>query len=277
MAKVPQKTIESFKQYVALIEHLQSKAKSSLWFRGCGNGSKGLTPSLYRHKTRKKKTDLEDLERRLITRFRQRSIPLVDRPLNEEDWDTLFFMQHYGIPTRLLDWTENPFIAFYFAVTSGRFSVSHPHGKDNPVLRFSREATIWILDPVAWTNHALKQQSYVGGVLTPGDSPLNRYKPLTKFDEMHIYPVALYGAHNSPRIVAQRGVFAIFGQNTVSMEKVYDKDVFPRGSLTRLILPKDALPSMRKSILSHGITESVVFPDLEGLAKEMKREFGFEY
>jgi hypothetical protein len=34
---------------------------------------------------------------------------------------------------------------------------------------------------------------------------------------------------------------------------------------------------MRKSILSHGITESVVFPDLEGLAKEMRREFGFEY
>jgi len=61
------------------------------------------------------------------------------------------------------------------------------------------------------------------------------------------------------------------------MEKVYDKDVFPKRCLTRLILPKDALPSMRKSILSHGITESVVFPDLEGLAKEMKREFGFAY
>jgi len=44
-----------------------------------------------------------------------------------------------------------------------------------------------------------------------------------------------------------------------------------------VILPKAALPNMRRSILNHGITESVVFPDLEGLAKEMKREFGFEY
>lgn len=276
MATVLDKTIESFKQYVALVERMQSKANNSLWFRGCGNRKNALIPSLYRHKTKKKKTDIEDLERRLMTRFRQRSIPLVDRPLNE-DWDTLFFMQHYGIPTRLLDWTENPFIAFYFAVMSGKFSASLPKGNDGPKLKFSNEATIWILDPVAWTNHALKQQSFTGGVLTPGDSALNRYSPLTKFDDMHVNPVALYGAHNSPRIVAQRGVFTIFGQNTTSMEKVYDKDVFPKRSLTRLILPKVALPNMRRSILSHGITESVVFPDLEGLAKEMKREFGFEY
>jgi hypothetical protein len=276
MANVPEKSIVSFKQYVALVERMQSKSKNSLWFRGCGNGHKGLIPSLYRHKTKKKKTDIEELERKLMTRFRQRSIPLVNRPLNE-DWDTLFFMQHYGIPTRLLDWTENPFIAFYFAVMSGKFSVSRRRRKDSLSLKFSKDATIWILDPVAWTNHALKQQSYTGGVLTPGDSALSRYKPLTKFDEMHIHSVALYGAHNSPRIVAQRGVFTIFGQDTISMEKVYDKDAFPRRSLTRLILPKDELPSMRKSILSHGITESVVFPDLEGLAKEMKREFGFEH
>jgi hypothetical protein len=276
MAKIRERTIESFKQYVSLIERMQSKATNSLWYRGCGGGNSVLIPSLYRHKTKRKKADIEELERRLMTRFRQRSIPLVDRQLNE-DWDTLFFMQHYGIPTRLLDWTENPFIAFYFAVMSGRFSARHRNRKNSPKLKFSREATIWILDPVAWTNFALKQQSYTGGVLTPGDSTLSRYKPLTRFDEMHIHPVALYGAHNSPRIVAQRGVFTIFGQNTVSMEIVYDKDKFPRRSLTKLILPKDALPDMRKSILSHGFTESVVFPDLEGLAKETKREFGFEY
>jgi hypothetical protein len=186
-------------------------------------------------------------------------------------------MQHYGIPTRLLDWTENPFIAFYFAVMSGKFSVRRGQGHAGPNLRFSKDATVWILDPVAWTNHALKQQSYTGGVLTPGDAQLSRYKPLTKFDEMHTQPVALYGAHNSPRIVAQRGVFAIFGQDTISMERVYEQGSFPRVSLTKVILPKDAVPNMRNSILSHGITESVVFPDLEGLAKEMKREFGFDY
>lgn len=276
MAKAVDRTIESFKEYVAMVERLQSKTTNSLWFRGCTTGNQVLVPSLYRHKTRKKKTDLQELETRLITRFRQRSMPLVDRPL-EEGWNTLFFMQHYGIPTRLLDWTENPFIAFYFAVTSGKFSGRRSRVNQSSELRFPRDAIIWILDPVRWTNHALRQQSYTGGVLTPGDTALNSYRPPARFDDMHAHPVALYGAHNSPRIVAQRGVFTIFGQDTLPMEKVYDKDGFPRHSLMRVVLPKDALPSMRKSILSHGITESVVFPDLEGLAKEMKREFGFEY
>jgi hypothetical protein len=35
-------------------------------------------------------------------------------------------------------------------------------------------------------------------------------------------------------------------------------------------------PQMRNSLLNQGITESTVFPDLEGLARETKRHFGFE-
>ena len=42
---------------------------------------------------------METLERQLMVRFRQRSIPLHNRVLTDE-WDMLFFMQHYGVPTR---------------------------------------------------------------------------------------------------------------------------------------------------------------------------------
>jgi hypothetical protein len=60
------------------------------------------------------------------------------------------------------------------------------------------------------------------------------------------------------------------------MEKLYEKEEFPEGSLIRVTLESISIASMRKSLLSHGITESVVFPDLEGLALEIKRFFHFE-
>lgn len=274
MSIVPEKYPSSFKEFVALIELLQVSGSRTLWFRGSGKGSHQLLPTLYRHPKSRKVAELEILERALMTRFRQRSIPFLTRSL-VNDWDMLFFMQHYGIPTRLLDWTENPFIGLYFAVMSSRFSGTVKKGKT--VLSFSSDAAVWILDPIAWNKHALRHQGFDRGILTPDDEALQSYKPLTKFSDMNAQAVGIYGAHNSPRIVAQRGAFTIFGQSTKGMDHTYDSEGFPSGSLLKVVLKRAVLPKMRASILNHGITESVVFPDLEGLAKEIKRSFEFEY
>ena len=107
MAAITELRPKSFQEFVALVEDRQGKSRSSLWFRGSGKHTYKLLPSLYRHRSLRTTDDLERLERELMTRFRQRSIPFLTRPL-VDDWDVLFFMQHYGIPTRLLDWTENP-------------------------------------------------------------------------------------------------------------------------------------------------------------------------
>jgi hypothetical protein len=180
-------------------------------------------------------------------------------------------MQHYAVPTRLLDWTENPFVGLYFAVMYAPYEVT-----SMGLLRFSQAAALWILDPVAWNRHSLHHQSYDGGVLVPGDDALKGYRPTPSFSGMYNHPVALYGAHNSSRIVAQRGVFTIFGQNTNPMEKVFVTEGFPGDSLIKVTLTRKVLPEIRRSILKYGITESVVFPDLEGLSREIKRTFGFE-
>lgn len=259
----------SLPEYLAVVERLQKRASHPLWYRGCGSASHTLLSSLYRHRQARTPEDFADLERRLMTRFRQRSIPYHNRSL-ADDWDALFFMQHYGVPTRLLDWTENPLIALHFAVMGNGHRLSQ---KGVPL--FDDHAAVWILDPESWNRQALKHQSYEGGVLSPDDDALKGYKPAPQFSGMHNNPVALYGSHNSTRIVAQRGAFTIFGRNTQPMETVRVSEKFPPGCLVKVIVGKNRLATMRSSLLSHGVTESVVFPDLEGLAREIKRMFGF--
>lgn len=269
MAKVREEKPKSLPEFLEIVEKYRRTSGGPLWYRGCGNNSYTLNPSLYRHTKAKTPEDLAELERQIMGRFRQRSIPYQTRRF-EDDWDQLFFMQHYGVPTRLLDWTENPFVALHFALMGARQTFDGAG-----VMKYNSPAAIWILDPVKWNQHALSHIRYDGGVLAPGDEALNGYRPAPAFAGMNSRPVALYGAYNSPRIVAQQGAFVIFGQNTEPMELAYDTSTFPTDCLVRLVVAPTSIKAFRKSLLNHGITESVVFPDLEGLAREMQRVFGF--
>lgn len=270
MPKVSEHKPTSLTEFVQLVEKLQDASQHSLWYRGCGGANYELLPSLYRHPDQNSVQDRAKLEQDLMTRFQQRSVPMQPRPFTG-DWDVLFFMQHYRIPTRLLDWSENPFVGLYFAVMSAHFELTAT-GKQ----KFEDAAAVWIMNPVLWNRHALNHQSYDGGVLSQGDEALKGYQPQLNFEGMNRAPVALYGVHNSPRIVAQRGVFTIFGQNTTAMETVFNTDSFPRDSLHKVVLSRRYLPSLRKAVLNHGVTESSIFPDLEGLAQEIRRSFGFK-
>jgi hypothetical protein len=71
-------------------------------------------------------------------------------------------------------------------------------------------------------------------------------------------------------------VFTIFGRDTKPMETVFNLDEFPERCLVKVVFLRSVIAPLRRSLLSHGVTESVVFPDLEGLARETRRVFGFE-
>ena len=199
----------------------------------------------------------------MLSRFRQRSIPFVDRPL-ANDWQSLFFMQHFSIPTRLLDWTENPFIALYFALSS------------KPKTGVDGDAAVWMLDPTAWNRKSLDNITFKGGIISADDALLDRLKPGEKDDLMNSDPVAIYGYHNTARIVAQRGVFTLFGKDTGNMEDIYTTKDYPQDCLLKVRVPKGVKSKLLTSLFQIGFTHSVIFPDLEGLAKEMRHSFGFK-
>lgn len=162
-------------------------------------------------------------------------------------------------------------MALFFAVTSA----SHKIGKSlRPV--FDGDACIWLLDPDQWNEHSVNLKTFPGSVLTTDDVNATGYKPVGNVSLMKPSPIALYGSHNSQRIVAQRGVFVCFGKNTQSMEEAYVSEEFPTDCSRKLVLKRGKLPNMYEALRRQGITDSVVFPDLDGLAREIKREFAFE-
>lgn len=255
-------TLPEFGQEVDRFMALPSDTR---WFRGVGNLLHELKPSLFRHPSIATLKPL-DLERSLLTRFRQRSIPFLTQRI-DDDWELLFLMQHHGVPTRLLDWTENPYVALYFALTSCR---------TDPITGLYPDCCVWSLDPIAWNRAVLDDITFSGGVLVTSDRQLDSHKPGINETLFRRRPVAMYGSYNSPRIVAQRGAFTVFGSDIAPMESVktgvpaINDDV-----LSALTIPGGYVASMLKALSAIGYTDSVLFPDLDGLAREIKRSFGF--
>jgi len=122
MTVVPRNAISDLASFTSIIQ-LEINSNQSTWYRGCGSYSHKLQPTLYRQHSINTIEGLMEKESEIIDRFKERCIPHLDRQL-VGDWEYLFLMQHHGVPTRLLDWSENPFFALYFAIESAPYKLT---------------------------------------------------------------------------------------------------------------------------------------------------------
>ncbi len=252
------------------------------WFRGEPSGAADfipLLPKLFRG---------EQDENALLQFFRMRA-PLLGIPIPPDRQETdkwLFLARHVGLPTRLLDWTEGALIALYFSLEAER-------RRRSAMLRLGATVAdthpprVWMLNPQA-LNEATAGKT-LGANWPTITWVLDRKRPdgtternvaaanivaAWEGKNEHViveFPVAVHPTNIYPRVAAQHSCFTVHGSKEEGLAQLDDAHAI--GCLTAFdigIDPDEGLQQLR--IL--GISHSTLFPDLEGLAKELEQLYG---
>lgn len=179
-------------------------------------------------------TDVLLTEQRLLDDFSRLALPYVGsiRPQTPYEW--LAVAQHYGVPTRLLDWTGNPMFALWFAV------------RGKPIADFGAFWTLRVED-----SRRL---------------PLNAPKDVYALQRTYLFRPS----HITSRIVAQDGWFTVHWY-IKAKDKFIPLEQQPRfeRNLRKHLIPASAFKSLRNGLQRLGISDSVLFPDLASLSKEL--------
>jgi FRG domain len=232
--------ISTIEEYLSLIkkskeESLSKENSRDFLFRGQTVDSP-LMPKLSRLNA---KGDLLQVERILLQEFK-RSNPLLigeHHPMN--DWDYLSLGQHYGLPTRLLDWSNNALTALWFAATDNSLPAAPEGGY----------SIVWVLMPVA--------EDYAVDI-----------EEVHPFDMQQTKIV-------QPRIIRQRinnqsGVFSITSSEELAEHSHMDDTDSYRDKLIKVKIPNEFNRDILNDLSTLGVNAFTIFPELDGLCSYLQ-------
>jgi FRG domain len=220
--------------------------EKDIWWRGHAEARWKLQPRVFRGEIQEYSIEYENS---LTGQFRRqahvRSNNCPDSDAYEE-W--LFFMQHYRLPTRLLDWTESILIATYFAV-----SQSH-----------SETGALWALDPALLNGSQLR-----AGIYDPTTKPTaglfrEAFRGYSQEPQL-AYVTAVGIAEVDIRMLVQCAACTVHGTNR-PIEEFAEKDEF----LCKYEISAEGKARLKKSLDRLGISEHHLFPDLEHLSAHLR-------
>jgi hypothetical protein len=266
-------------QILQQIQQMQQEAKQqghSLWYRGHRDAKWFIKSSIHRrvdysfdsvgfNAPENERIDLlRELSKSLFHRFKARSVHLL-APHERSPWGTVFAMQHLGLPSRLLDWTESFPCALYFA-----------HLRRNS----TDDAAVFVLRPDKLNHRSVgleelvfldaeinMAQRFNTNVYHPAVLLLNLERSSKESD---LETVAVAPAWTNPRMVAQRSAFTLCGTSFQPLEEKY------ADCITKIVLPSADYKEVDAFLDIAGQSHFGLFPDLEGLREQLIAEMDQE-
>lgn len=254
----------------------EAESTEIAWWRGHAKSNWHLVPKLYRTPSK----DFHKRENFYLNHFQGRALPFEPHQLLPKDkMEWICLGQHFGLPTRLQDWSESPLVALYFAL--------HPEIQCKPsdVQCQAKEyedadACLWRLYPSKLneeTSQKANPKKPVQGLLAidseRAQTMANRAFGVvaTNENEMEIEStlpeiLALQPWESNARIVAQQGRFTIH-RTPEDMQKLVGE-----GILKQFVIARELKEPLRAALKTFGIRRWNIYPDLEGLARGLAEE-----
>jgi hypothetical protein len=293
--------IKRIVDYIKLVNMISSKwvIKSLPWFRGeyIEKGKKypngKLIPKIYYK-------EYSGKENQFVQSFRNYAYAYGEVPEFSRIDQWLFLMRHCELPTRLLDWTESALFALYFAINDIKKN-------EYPIVWMINPLFLNMLTYHEFT-FELTWKGYKNPTPVPIRNICAAFTG-DKEETQEKYPVAIYPQPVHQRISSQRGVFTVHGYIKKGLDKIFEelnikcsllelddnkiketvikrfgqkniskfkKDVenqFNKGQyLCRIEIGMDYKDKddWLLELRQLGISQAVLFPDLDGLAREIK-------
>lgn len=270
---------ESISKFIAFVMSWTNGGQQPVAFRGQAYAQWLMVPKLFRPAV-----GMYDYEKNSV-----RDLVSVHPQEFRDDvtmFDRLVRMQHFELPTRLLDVTTNPLVALYFASAEFKDEDGKPHnGKVQAFFMNDERQRYYDSDRVSLmanlANLTKPEKTELNAAVKLPKEEFNEHevvqkllwfvrleKPhfLAKIDPMDLmWPVYVKPKLSNRRIIAQSGAFIIYG----SRDTTGDEEL----KVERVMIPASSKREIRSQLERLGIHAGTLFPEIDKAAEHIVRRY----
>lgn len=269
-------TIKKLSTFIGHISEIDKKVDHTLFFRGHSDISFQAQPSIFRG------IPGSDTAAKYIDKENQLFHDIImscpeDFTNCSSAFDYLVKMQHYGLPTRLLDITSNPLVALYFACSAGlekSGEVILYQVPDNDIKLYNSD-TVSVISNLAKLNSDFDINKVIDR---------KRYLHMIKAEKAYFEDIIVErDLHrvicvkpklDNKRIIKQSGAFLLFGMGSgVGYQKDTPAKIpneFHSASINRIKISGSAKVKIIEELKSVAISEATLFPEIDSVARYLK-------